>query len=732
MSRVCWAIVVGCLLASAEAPAQVARPQLPEIVDARIGFANHFKLGHWTPIEVTIRGGSVPTLAQLSLLFPDGADLQTRYHSRPQRPLQLVPGQDTKTVLLARIGRELDSLRTELTLVESRQTLDDQLEFDRLPSGTPFALADGQRLYVTLGSPIGIPTSDSDTLPFTVAALNGLGDLPTHPLAFEGVDAVAISTSHAELFQQLTPDDARLVALEQWVESGGHLLLCVGSQARDVIAPNTALARFAPGKLVEVETLTSGEALEEYSTSKQRIAPTGRSETIELRVPKFDRVDGIVELSAAGLPLIIRTPRGFGRITFVACDLDTRPLNGWAGRGVLVKKLLQEFTEAKDPNTAYPANLYGYTDLVSQLNSNIDQFPGVKVIPFWIVALAILGYIGLVGPGDYFFVKYVLRRMELTWFTFPVIVLAVCVAAYLAATWLKGSQLRVNQVDLVDLDAHSGAVRGGSWLRLFSPSTSNYTLTLHPADMPTSNDTPPQLAFSWLGVPGEVWRGMNTPTAGADLFGRKYDQSPNLDQLDGVPIDVWSSRGFTAHWSAERDLQGAGRLRIAAEGSLSGEVKNITGVPLRECFLAHDNWVYKLDTFAAGATIEIKPGRQREGLEMLLKRYEQIQSKRFSSVVNQARPFDIEDERVPPVLRMMMFHRAAGGSDYTRLYHGQTTWTDLSAHLKLGRAVLVGQAPDDHVAAQLLNHGAPLATADTQRWTFYRIVLPVDAGAKRD
>ena len=69
-------------------------------------------------------------------------------------------------------------------------------------------------------------------------------------------------------------------------------------------------------------------------------------------------------------------------------------------------------------------------------------------------------YILWIGPGDYFLVKRLLKRMELTWITFPVMVLSVSLGAYLLAYHLKGDQLRINQVNLVDVDVETGLVRG--------------------------------------------------------------------------------------------------------------------------------------------------------------------------------------------------------------------------------------------------------------------------------
>ena len=57
--------------------------------------------------------------------------------------------------------------------------------------------------------------------------------------------------------------------------------------------------------------------------------------------------------------------------------------------------------------------------------------------------------------------------MELTWITFPIWVVLVSAGAYALAMYTKGDELRLNQVDLVDVDVQSGMARGTSWLICF-------------------------------------------------------------------------------------------------------------------------------------------------------------------------------------------------------------------------------------------------------------------------
>ena len=103
----------------------------------------------------------------------------------------------------------------------------------------------------------------------------------------------------------------------------------------------------------------------------------------------------------------------------------------------------------------------GITDLASLLRQALEQFATVKPVSFGWVAFFIFLYILLIGPGDYLFLKHVLKRMELTWVTFPVIVVTVSLLAYVAAYSIKGRDLRVNKVDVVDVDQPAG-LRGGA------------------------------------------------------------------------------------------------------------------------------------------------------------------------------------------------------------------------------------------------------------------------------
>ena len=72
---------------------------------------------------------------------------------------------------------------------------------------------------------------------------------------------------------------------------------------------------------------------------------------------------------------------------------------------------------------------------------------------------------------------------------------------------------------------------------------------------------------------------------------------------------------------------------------------------------------------------------------------------------------------------MMMFHELAGGEEYTRLTSNYQPFVDFSGHLSTGQAILVGRT--DTAAATWRNDGESIEDRYGQKWSFYRLVLPV-------
>jgi hypothetical protein len=257
----------------------------------------------------------------------------------------------------------------------------------------------------------------------------------------------------------------------------------------------------------------------------------------------------------------------------------------------------------------------------------LEQFPGVKLIPFGWVAFFIFLYILLIGPGDYFFLKKVLKRMELTWITFPTIVVTVSLLAYYAAYLLKGNELLVNKVDVVDIDQQTGLVRGGTWMSLFSPQNRDYTIAAIP--VPIERDTPhgaeparppagTEVVMSWFSSPDDRFGAMGSSGRRFNFLGNGYTYQPTgwVETLENVRIPIWSTKSVAARWfgPATAPLV-ASELQAMGLDRLAGTVTNRLDIPLEDAILALGKEVYLLGTLAPGATsrVELASNRHLSG-----------------------------------------------------------------------------------------------------------------------
>lgn len=727
----------GIVLLATPAVGQPVPP--PQVIGLRVGFDDNYRLGLCTPVEIILRGGGQNITGRLEFTIADGDGTPSVVVA--PRPVQLLAGQTSSVRLYARFGQE--SSGATVTLWSGDRAV---LRRDIPPDdgsgrlAVPVPMPSGASLVVNVGPLVGADDVIRRSSAYAgsgsrVVQLFDVSQLPTQWYGYEGVDVVVLSTTRPEIFAPLTGDSARLVALRQWIERGGRLLLCAGSEARAVIGPGGPLAPLAPGRLVDMEPLPSTRPLETLSGSAVRI-PRTQAAGQTPSVPLLAGVDGVVLAAEGKLPLVVRQARGFGYVTFVGVDLDRSPFSRWAGRTRLVARLLDappvDDDEAADGQPAYSAY---HNDLVGQLRSALDQFQGIRVVPFALVALLVLGYIVLIGPADYLFLRYVVRRVELTWLTFPAIVLTVAGAAYLFTRWIKGDQLLVNQAEVVDVDLSSGLVRGTLWANVFSPQTASYDLTLDVPQAQAADGGRPDVLLSWLGRPGFGYGGMNDPSVGPRLFARGYRFLPGLDGMQAVPIQVWSSKSFRARWTAPAEAAlwtgGQARHTLAerADGTLEGSFEQPLPVALSQCLLLYGRWAYEVGEVVPRQTIDLARFEHRDA-ESLLKRVTFVQSGRGSQLVRQATPYDTDDTNVLTVLKRMLFYEDGGGYSYTRLANRQEAFVDLSQQLKLGRAILMGVAPPQPVA-QLQRDGRPLAGARDQHWVIYRVLFPVARHAER-
>ncbi len=713
-----------------------AEPQArPAFIGLRVGFADRYKAGVWTPVEVTLRGGAERQEGQVRLTVPDGDGVPSRVASPPEAPCVVPPGRTATQRLYVRFGRVHSTLKAEF-VVDGRVIARREFVAGEESGAVRFlpAVPALRPLIVSVGE-AGVEDAialrqANPTQEDVVARLTHPEQLPDRWYGYEGVEAVVLSTSRPEVFENLATDGDRVNALDRWVRLGGRLVLSVGAEGKQVLAPGAPLARFAPGRLAGMVSLPRLVALETFAGGSTPLPePTPQQ---PLRVPRLEVAEGVVEAREADLPLVVRSARGFGQVLFVAVDLDRPPLSNWKDRRLVMAKLLDLPVVRRDEKEQdFSVMHFGYDDLSGQLRGALDRFRGVRVVPFGLVAAAVVAYIVLIGPGDYFFVKRVLRRMELTWITFPTIVVAVSLGAYAAAHWLKGGELQVNQADVVDVDVTTGQVRGTTWFNLYSPQVDRFDLALAPrpafalAGSGASDDAAAETLLGWLGLPGRALGGMNARTAGPPLWTDAYAFSPTLDALDDVPIQAWSTKSFTARWQATAPPPLAVEL-TETDGAPTGTIRNRLDVPLTDCLLAYGGWAYRLGDLAPGETFTLASEAPRSELRTVLTGRRYVQEE--ETLRQRVTPYDRGSVDPEYILNAMLFHEAAGGTRYTDLSNTYQSFLDLSSLLKTDRAVLIAHIHEDgepRRAADVLRSGRPIAGPDDRSVSIYRFVLPV-------
>lgn len=754
-----FAVIFAVVLIAYTAAAQ--NDERPKIVAIRVGFDNHYKVGQWTPVKITLRGGKEQLTGALALTVPDGDGVPSRVTVPDGRPVMLLPGMETSVLLYARFGR-VDSTAEVNFIVDGRVAA--RREFK-----SNFSLTDdnrsylsgmeaSQRLYLVVGSggvgvdkAVALANPGREDYDAMAANISDLEQLPTRWYGYEGVDAVILSCSRPEIYAKLLgADDARLNALDEWIRMGGRLVLAAGAGAEEVFGAGMPLERFAPGKLERTVPLRHGRGWESYADGSAPFPKSSKSGAVEMSAPRFADIKGKVEALEADLPLVIRTPRGFGQIVFIAADLDRAPMNAWAERPRLIARLLQLPVSRDESNEAGTAMMhYGYEDIAGQLRSALDRFSGVRLVPFGAVVGLVLLYIILIGPVDYFFLKKIVGRMQWTWVTFPAVVLFFCVGAYYLAYYLKGNQLRVNRVDLVDVDASSGFLRGTSWANIFSPRMETYEMAFRPHSPDGKALEKQQTLTAWLGLPGSGLGGMNQPAAVGSGWQRSYDFAPSLDAMSGVPIQVWSTKSITGRWRGDCKAFPQARLSMV-DDLLDGSITNTLDFPLRDCLVVFDRWVYQFDAIQPGETVRIADSKQHGSLQTLLTGRRSVMDDK--QVRQQATPYSVESTDINYILRQMMFFKAAGGKDYSNLTDRYQSFVDFSDLIALNRAVLVAYGPKTAAArptpsirqeqakektqiiprggADLLLGGEPVTAAGQELITVYRFVFEVSPSDK--
>lgn len=725
-----------------------------QVENIRVGLQDVYKIGTWTPVWVDLTSRQGRFTGTIDIQVPDEDGKPTHYRT----PVAVDAGRGVSTVVgYVRPGTRMAEITVRVVDDQGRRA-SVPVRPEDLPGGKqPTSLDPSQMVLATLGNPSGVAEvagltgfssaavldASGSSTELSVVAPRVPGGMPGRWYGFDAVEAIVVDTNDEAVIEELRD---RGDALRVWVRNGGHLIVA-GLANWQVV--RELLGDMLPAVPAGTTRLNDSGEIEAFAgSSTNQLVPFGSS----MLVADLDGLDergGRALAATTELPLVVRGAHGFGRVTLVGFDVDQPPFSKWEDRSRFWARAIDIRPWATSTDPAQGGGAFFQTrtsDLSSLLYRALDRPPGVALVPFGWVAFFVFVYILLIGPGDYFLLKHVLKRMELTWITFPLIVIVVSALAYIAAYRLKGTELKVVKLDVVDVDSSSGLVRGSSWMTLFSPRNRDYDVTILPAPPVGDTGTAAASADSLIdGLPKAPtgierlvsWFGPADPRfggggGGMSLAGGGYSYGPpgEVDALLGVRIPIWSTKSFESRWTAPMGGSSVVESDLMVVGSdrLDGTITNLSEHTLEEAVLifgsptgavAYD----QLGTIAPGASVRVDVASRVRPLSGYLE-------ERARSFLSDDGTLHLtEGEQgvrgIADIGRVAMFRRSMG--DRTVVPRATVLGDlDLSGQVTLGRPMLLARIADP-LAKLSLNGSADEPRLDQS--TLLRVILPLSRSA---
>lgn len=551
VGRILWlgAILLSAFLRAApshaEAPTQQNGPQLT----ARAGFDGFYKDGLWLPVRITVENSGADFLGQLEINDPQGF---TGLEVLITRQLELPTQSRREFFVYAAPQGSISTLKAELKT--NNQTAGTTVTNVR-------TLATSDLLYGQLvGSSAAfsfINSIDPLSGQAYVAQLT-IEDLPPVSAAWQALDVLIIADQDTG---PLTPEQR--AALKDWVTMGGQLVVMGGPSWQKTAAGLRELLPLTPTGTRTVSNLNELTAL------TANAPPISGEATVAVGTLS---PNAVVRARAGDVPLLITQKVGYGQVAYLAVDPSFAPLRGWDGLEDVFRRVLA----ATGDRPSWAAGISNW----SNAQTAVGVIPNLELPnPFLICGFLGL-YLVVVGPLNFLALR-IFKRLELAWFTIPMVVCGFSLVAYLIGFVLIGNRPVLHQLSVVQVWPGASTARVEQLIGLFSPSRRNYDVQFP------------------LGTLGRVM-----PTTSGISGSKLQSQQAEQITLSGVRSDVASVQSFVMQGSVPAPKFEA-ELQINVQGIstlLSGQVVNASQLMLKDAVVLGPGGVLRLGDFGPGET----------------------------------------------------------------------------------------------------------------------------------
>jgi hypothetical protein len=387
----------------------------------------------------------------------------------------------------------------------------------------------------------------------------------------------------------LTP--AQRTALKNWVAGGGRLVLGGGAGAGRTLAGLPL--DLQPVTLTNLQEVSAVPGLETYADEPVRVpgpfllagAQPVSDATVLLTQAPPTTDESEKNLGGSDIPLIVELAVGQGYVDFIALDLSQSPFNAWAGATDFVQQLLS-------PGAAWPDYLppdiapHQMSD--SQMTYALSNLPALDLPSIRFLGLLLIGYILLVGPANYFFLRW-RDRLAWAWITIPALTLAFSALAYGLGFSLRGSDIIVNQISIIEMGPDGEASQGRTYVGVFSPHRRAYNIEVEEKSL-----------IRPLGEGGyDPWSG-SINTAGT----MSVVQSEPA-RVRGLTVNQWSMQSFVAETVPTEAPGLVSQLTVEREG-LHGRLVNQGNLAWQDVVVVFNGRFQKLGDIAPGQSADIR------------------------------------------------------------------------------------------------------------------------------
>ena len=415
-----------------------ARAQATLQLTAEVGYDSYIRDNQWAPLRITLENNGEDISGSVEARLIDDAENVTIY----TQAVDLPAGARKQLVLNVFISFFTQEITVEYrsangALASANVRMSHLYSTDRVygilaSRPSPYnLLADLDPAY---GNAIVVPIE--------------LTNLPEQPAAWETLDVLIISDIDTG-----SMSTAQREALEGWVISGGHLFVVCDNQWPKTTAGLHDLLPYSPHGFTTLYSIYSLAEFTQSSVPLQAAAPF-------LATTGTPEAEASILISQDDTPLLIRRLLGWGKVDLITIDPNSEPLQGWNGMTDFYRVIF-------NPQARLPKWGSGVVnwDAAREVANTLPELP----IPGAFSILCFLGtYVVVLGPVN-FYLLHRYKKRHWAWLTIPAIVLIFSLSSILIGNQLRGSQLILNRMAIIQAWPDTGRAIASGVIGVYSP-----------------------------------------------------------------------------------------------------------------------------------------------------------------------------------------------------------------------------------------------------------------------